>query len=80
MGDFKAAVRFHVQFAEFLDSVDVKLIVDSRGFVAAADVVVVSQRLPHNLLSLFAGRVFYQNTCHKVSSRGHFSINLEFAE
>ena len=59
VGNFKTAVGFHVQVPEFFDSVDVKLVIDSGGFVAAADVVVVPQGFPDNLFALLAGCVFY---------------------
>ena len=59
MSNFKTAVCFHVQFAQFLNAIDIKLIVDSCRFIAAANIVFIAKRFAYNLFPLFTGCVFY---------------------
>ena len=56
---FKAAVGFHVQFAKFFYSVNIELIIDSGGFIAAANIVIIAERFADNLFTLLTGCVFY---------------------
>ena len=72
VGDLKTAVCFHIQFAQFLHAVDVKLVVDARRLIATADIVIIAQRFADNLLALFFRGVFNQNTCHKNPLEKHF--------
>ena len=42
---FKAAVGFHVEFAEFFYSINIELIVDACRFVSSANIIFITQRL-----------------------------------
>ena len=66
MSYFKAAVCFHVEFAEFFYSINIELIVDACRFVSAANIIFITQRLAYYLFALFTGCVFNQNACHSV--------------